>query len=190
MANLEADLVLAQLREPGGDRLGILASHIGYVPGGPDHEARMRARHRVDGQQVERTWMDLAAEDWVVGSYLASFHEDVRAANGLGALRPPTKRKRRKPRGFADIDYRLKPEDMPSRGRLDDAFMRQLARAYTAAVARGESPNVTIAHDIGYPIGPGENGKPVQHGVRTVQSWVYQARKRGYLPPARKGAAG
>ena len=68
----------------------------------------------------------------------------------------------------------------PPDGRLSDDFLRDVARAYTAAITRGERPNQTIAKSIkngGYP-------------VRTIERWVYMARKRGFLPPTRKGAQG
>ena len=147
--------VLDTLDEGIGDRLGILASRIGSVPG--------------------------SADDWVAASYRE-------AVEGTG----PSKAKRpRAPRGLRDIDFRLSADDMPTGGRLDDSFMRRLARAYAAAVARGESPNMTIAQDVGYPMTKdAATGKAKQEGLRTVQSWVYQARRRDYLPPARKGAAG
>jgi hypothetical protein len=61
---------------------------------------------------------------------------------------------------------------------LSEEFLRELSRAYRAAVVRGEAPNVAIAEGTGAP-------------VRTVQRWVYEARKRGIMPPARaKGARG
>jgi hypothetical protein len=61
---------------------------------------------------------------------------------------------------------------------LTDEFLQRLARAYRAAVVRGEAPNVAIAEGTGAP-------------VRTVQRWVYEARKRGIMPPARaRGARG
>jgi hypothetical protein len=69
--------------------------------------------------------------------------------------------------------------DGPPDGRLTDEFLQDLARAYTAATTRGERPNKAIEQSLGglYP-------------VRTIERWVYTARKRGFLPPTRKGAQG
>lgn len=156
---------------PCGGRLRVLASHLGRVPN--------RAR-RLDSSREELSWAETAMQDWVAASYLATLDEHVRRDRGLDAMRPPEKIERRKRssggnRGQADAAFRL--TSGPSGGRLDEDFMRDLARAYRAAIARGESPNKAIARDSGYE-------------RRTVESWVYRARRRGFLPPARKGAAG
>jgi hypothetical protein len=76
-----------------------------------------------------------------------------------------------------DTSYRLKP---PSGG-LTDEFLTTVARAYAAAVARGEPPNRTLHVDAGF--------DPTRE-PRTVERWVYLARKRGIMPPARKGSRG
>jgi transposase len=60
---------------------------------------------------------------------------------------------------------------------LTDKFLSDIARAYAAAVARREPPNKTIAADAAVPI-------------RTVERWVYTARKRGIMAPTRKGSRG
>lgn len=161
--------------------MSILASYLGTAFG------TRRSRLDDNGATVKMTLAEQALENWVVASWLASHPEDARKDSGLAAMCPPAKARRRKSRGFRDIDYRL--DSGPGRV-LDDDFMRRLARAYRAAVARGESPNVAIAQSLGYPVARDKDGKPRQQGLRTVQSWVYEARKRGYLPPARKGAAG
>ncbi len=54
---------------------------------------------------------------------------------------------------------------------LTDGFLQDVARAYQNAVAHGERPNVALANQSGHP-------------KRTIERWVYQARKRGLLPPA------
>jgi hypothetical protein len=170
-----AELVTLGLRLPGGERLSILASHLGTQYG------RDRSR-LVDGQVVRGTHADRAARDWIAASWFASLGDGAREERGLAGMGVPVKRKRKRSQQIDD-QYRLTA--MPEGGRLDDDFMARLARAYMAAVARGEAPNVTIARDVGFPVRDER-----QQGVRTVQSWVYQARKRGFLPPARKGAAG
>lgn len=81
----------------------------------------------------------------------------------------------RRHRPTFDPDARLEP---PGRNGLDDAFLRQVAAAYTAAVARGERPNRSLAKQVGHA------------STRTVESWVYISRKRGFLAKGRPGAAG
>ncbi len=74
-----------------------------------------------------------------------------------------------------DTAARLSP-DAPSGGLTDD-FLRQVAAAYRAAVARDERPNKALAEQSGYP-------------QRSVERWVYLARKRGHLAPTRPGSIG
>jgi hypothetical protein len=73
-----------------------------------------------------------------------------------------------------DTSYRL--ERGPDDG-LTNEFLSTIARAYNAAIARGESPCKAIAGQTG-------------HGKRTVERWVYTARQRGIMPRGRKGVSG
>lgn len=75
---------------------------------------------------------------------------------------------------YDDDEFRL--ERGPSEGLTDD-FLGDVARAYAAAVARGERPNVAIAEQVSYPL-------------KTVQRWVYTARQRGIMPRGSKGRPG
>lgn len=75
----------------------------------------------------------------------------------------------------ADLDFRL-PSSGPADG-LTDEFLQDVARAYAAAVARGERPNVAMARQTGYPL-------------KSVQRWVYTARQRGIMPRGSKGRPG
>ena len=84
----------------------------------------------------------------------------------------------RKPRRRAQPldDYRL--DSGPGSDGLTDGFLARVSRAYAAAVARGESPNKIIAADV-------------FASPRSVERWVYEARRRGVMPPARgRGARG
>lgn len=109
--------------------------------------------------------------DWLAMAYFASFDADVREQEGLGDLvRPKRIPGPRRPR--ADSSYRL--TEGPGPDGLTDAFLARVGRAYAAAMLRGERPNKAIARDC-------------QHAVKTVQRWVYEARKRGVMPPARQG---
>ena len=75
-----------------------------------------------------------------------------------------------------DRAYRL--TSPPGPDGLSDEFLGRVQRAYVAATLRGEPPNKTIAADV-------------QASPRSVERWVYEARKRGVMPPARaKGARG
>lgn len=58
-----------------------------------------------------------------------------------------------------------------------DGFYRQVAQAYSAAVAKSRKVAPTLAEEAGVP-------------VPTVHRWIAEARRRGFLPPARKGRAG
>ncbi len=61
----------------------------------------------------------------------------------------------------------------PPRAGLTPEFLQEVANAYTAAVARGERPNKALAEQVGH------------DNSRTVERWVYLARKRGLLPSTR-----
>lgn len=64
-----------------------------------------------------------------------------------------------------------------SAGGLTDEFLQDVAKAYLDALARGLRPNVALAEQTGSP-------------KRTVEQWVYFARKRGLLEPTRPGRVG
>lgn len=65
----------------------------------------------------------------------------------------------------------------PSEGRLTDEFLRDVADAYRWYTEAKQPPAPAIAEQLGVP-------------VRRVHRWVSDARKRGFLPPARPGRAG
>lgn len=62
-------------------------------------------------------------------------------------------------------------------GPLTDEFLQAVARSYNAVVRKGEHPAPVLAAEAG--VSP-----------RTVQSWIYTARKRGILPPGLPGRVG
>lgn len=62
-------------------------------------------------------------------------------------------------------------------GRLTDDFLGDVAEAYRWFSSANQSPAPGIASQADVP-------------VRTVHRWIYEARKRGILPPARSGRAG
>jgi hypothetical protein len=76
-------------------------------------------------------------------------------------------------RGEQDTSARLAP---PANGLTDD-FLREVSGAYLAAVARGERPNRALMQQVG-------DG----FSKRTVERWVYMARKHGFLPATKQGS--
>jgi hypothetical protein len=120
----------------------------------------------------------LAEGNWVVGCLASQLippgEERATTEHGLPVMRVPHARRQWKGVREADVSFRL--TSGPTEG-LTDEFLHDVARAYAAAVARGEPPNVAIHEQTGYP-------------VKTAQRWVYTARLRGIMPRGRKGAAG
>lgn len=122
---------------------------------------------------------EIARGNWVALGFASQYIDPGRNTDCTPDRHLPVKRVRRSPDPGAryrspDTGYRLAAG--PKEG-LSDEFLRDVARAYAAALARGEHPNRAIATQTGYP-------------HKTVQRWVYTARLRGIMPPGRKGAAG
>lgn len=82
---------------------------------------------------------------------------------------------------FYPIDTPYALEEVPRLARPDgtdpDGFYRQVAEAYNAALRDSMKPAAVLAELAGVP-------------VPTVHRWILEARRRGFLPPARKGRAG
>jgi hypothetical protein len=113
--------------------------------------------------------------NWVAISFLSQFDRDVLERDGFGHLEPV--KQATLPGYFRQVgtDYRL-PAGPGSDG-LTDQFLSNVARAYAAALARDEHPNLSIADQVGYPL-------------KTVQRWVYTARQRGIMPRGERGRPG
>lgn len=71
---------------------------------------------------------------------------------------------------------RRKPLRRPD-GTNPDGFYQQVAAAYSEAVLATSKPAKVLAEEAGVPVG-------------TVHRWIREARRRGHLPPARRGRAG
>lgn len=71
--------------------------------------------------------------------------------------------------------FELSPS-APAEG-LTDPFLQDVATAYRDAVSRGLRPNIALAQQT-------------QHEKRTVEKWVYLARKKGFLEPTKPGRVG
>lgn len=81
------------------------------------------------------------------------------------------------PSGMLVSDKGRIPQIKAPEGRLTDDFLRDVADVYRWATDAQQAPAPAIAELADVP-------------VRTVHRWVYEARKRGILPPARTGRAG
>jgi hypothetical protein len=130
------------------------------------------------GSGFSSVWPQVSEGNWVVASFASQFLEDgVKSETdpGTGAriMRVP---KARREDDEVDVEQEFRLEHGPAEGLTDD-FLRDVARAYRAALARGERPNKSIADHAG-------------ESVRTVQRWVYTARQRKIMPPGKKGSAG
>jgi hypothetical protein len=75
--------------------------------------------------------------------------------------------------------YRHKPHKPLSRpdGSNPDAFYREVAEAYRDVVQDHRNVAVVLAEEANVPVG-------------TVHRWIVEARRRGFLPPARVGRVG
>lgn len=80
-------------------------------------------------------------------------------------------------RGDDDLPPGRIPVITPPVGRITAEFLGDIAEAYRWYTAAGKSPAPAISEVANVP-------------VRTVHRWIYEARKRGILPPARQGRAG
>lgn len=115
--------------------------------------------------------------DWTIMAWYAQYSSDALKERGLDHLKRPqrTKAPGKRPQQ-SDSEYRL--TSGPGVDGLSDAFLGRVKQAYNAAVARGDhAPNKTISADCNHP-------------YRTVTRWVYEARKRGVMPPAARGVVG
>jgi hypothetical protein len=146
----------------------------------------------------------LAEGNWIAASFFAQFDmlkpgeravvrksgpgqydlltgEDARAAleadPGLGRVKKMVRQEKSKAWiGLRQSEREFRLSSGPSSG-LTDEFLRDVYKAYRAADARDEPPNVAISEQTGYP-------------VKTVQRWVYTARQRGIMPRGSKGRIG
>lgn len=101
------------------------------------------------------------ANNWVADAYRSQFPN-----SGIKSVEV------RKPEPRRPME--VPPLRAPEGGRLTDEFLRDVHRAYTAAVARGEWPGPALAEQTGV-------------SVHAVRKWIYTARRRGIMPPGRQG---
>lgn len=157
------ELRSADLRQLDVSRLAALA--------GTDWNDPVRLANRNDpGPDLSRLASHFSTRypsksDWVGQSYLAQLPGSGVKAPRMGATVLP--------RGVEDRSPPT-PLRAPEHG-LTDAFLREVADAYGAAVERREHPAKALADQAGV-------------DVRTVHSWVYKARKRGIMPATKRGS--
>ena len=128
---------------------------------------------------------------------------DLTAALDQAVPRPASAR-RGSGRGRKHFTVTVPVLDVPAggpgagRGHGDD-FYRQVAAVYTDAATRGEAPGMAIALAAagGLPMvtvpegmDPGEALDQVLPPRSTVNRWVREARRRGFLAPGRVGKVG
>jgi hypothetical protein len=101
------------------------------------------------------------ARHWVADSFKAQME-------GFGVPQAPMPREHRKPAQLPPLAL-----DSPPNGRLTDAFLGDVRRAYEASIARGLSPANTLA-------------TLASVSPKTIHSWVAKARDRGIMPPAER----
>lgn len=140
-----------------GPDLSRLASSFGTSFGAGYY----KGRHCDQCRAPLRGSKDVALTDWVAMAYFSQLDP-----KGLPqAVRTRSNDKK--------VDELPEPELAAPEHGLTDAFLADVGRAYRAAVARRMSPAKTLSQLTGV-------------DQRTVQSWVYKARKRGIMPPATK----
>jgi hypothetical protein len=119
------------------------------------------------------------ATNWVALAELSNYTQLTDTETGEKVANPYKIKKRRQSKrreAQIDADYRL--TEPPGPDGLSDEFLSRVGRAYVAASLRREPPNRTIAADV--------HASP-----KSVARWVYEARRRGVMPPARaRGARG
>ncbi|MGN6600695.1 MAG: terminase gpP N-terminus-related DNA-binding protein [Actinomycetes bacterium] len=106
---------------------------------------------------------------WVADSFLAQMPDDQR---------PDDVRKVRRAReGKLEVHDTRPPIRIPEGRNLSDDFLLDVAGVYAWCIRHGAPYGKTIAEMVGV-------------DQRTVQAWVYKARKRGLMPLTSQGRVG
>jgi hypothetical protein len=126
-------------------------------------------------QEANLSW-DLSSSGSVLKFGGRHVHPETDGAEpSLKELRELENKQRRQPRPAGPSRSR-KPLSRPD-GTDPDGFYREVAEAYREYAPRTRAPGSEIAREAGVPVG-------------TARSWIREARRRGFLPPGRRGAAG
>lgn len=144
-----------------GPNLSMLAAR-NYVETGDEYHGRhcptCSAPLKRDEARAKSAGREEAITDWVALERMAR-QGDIE--------QPPMP-----PDRFPATDHEPVRLAAPEHG-LTDEFLQDVGRAYQAAVEQRKPPATAIAEASGV-------------SVRTAQSWIYKARKRGIMPPAAK----
>jgi hypothetical protein len=153
----------AARRGVAGPDLSRLASHYATAWGSDTYDGRHcdTCGGPVRGRRAHPDG-ERAMSDWPAMSWYAQYHR----LPGYGIPQSPMGRERKR---TAPAKLELDP---PQDGRLTDEFLSTVAAAYEAAIGRRRPPAKTL-------------GKLAGVSDRTVHRWVYVARKRGLMEPAK-----
>lgn len=131
---------------------------------------RMEAKLAQDKRRAE------ADPDGRHAAVLADMRETDDEALTIGKLRSRAKFVANRERKFREMGFKRTSLTRPDRSDPEE-FYELVARAYGEYTAHSNAPAKAIAEEAGVP-------------VTTVHRWIREARRRGFLPPARKGRAG
>jgi hypothetical protein len=115
---------------------------------------------------INRIQIAVNASEWVTAQLALQLADSIEPPPSEGFLRAMS--------GFGHAPEPPISLKRPAGKRLSDAWYGEVARAYKAAAARGLKPRTTIAHEAGV-------------SLDVAGRWIYQARKRGHLPPTQPG---
>lgn len=137
----------------------------------PNFSRHLESRINLPGPDLRRAASHFATtwtkpSHWVAQSYLANFPQ-------AGVKQAPMGRE---PQPDTEPAFEVPRLQTPPEGLTDD-FLRKVASAYAIAVSRGEHPAPAIAAASGV-------------SESAVRKWVFTARKRGVMPPGRRGRVG
>jgi hypothetical protein len=131
---------------------------------------RMEAKLARDERQAE------ADPDGRAAAALADSLKSDDDALTIGELRKRAAFVANRERKFRDMGFKRSTLTRPDRSDPDE-FYKLVSRAYGEYAVDSNAPAKEIAEEAGVP-------------VTTVHRWIREARRRGFLPPARKGRAG
>lgn len=174
----------------------IAAAHLRAVPiaeleawanGNGDHPMSVRASLSRPGPDMRTlagayntTYSPSAADSWLKLEFVSRFPASELRSRGYEP--PPLAWPPAKPREPVDPPaYNLDAERAairrPAGRALPDSFLADVAHAYSVLAKEGRKPAPVIAAEADVP-------------VTTVHRWIKEARRRGLLAPARRGATG
>ncbi len=188
-AHLRA-LPLADIEAAANGSDGVLSVQDKLTFVGPDLRtlaASFRETRGITSHELARATSAAEArgrKDWVALAQLSQYPDDLLRERGvLGEGEPtmprPHKPEPRPPMEPPEYDLTVPRACIrrPAGRTLPDGFLVEVAHAYTSLARDGQKPAPVIASEAEVP-------------VTTVHRWIKEARRRGLLAPARRGATG